>query len=96
MEENKIPTAGQFLILNNDSDFRLSKSGLYVSDMMIEFAKLHVTEALKQAFNNSKMKISENATNEYPDFVDNYDDGYVTIVISKDSILNAYPLDLIE
>ncbi len=27
------------------------------------------------------------------DVTDNYDDGYVTITVSKDSILNAYPLE---
>jgi hypothetical protein len=40
--ENKIPTAEEFLLLMKDEDFTLSKSGLKVSKMMIEFAKLHV------------------------------------------------------
>ena len=39
------------------------------------------------------MRVSENDTNEYPSFTNNYDDGYVTITVSKDSILNAYPLE---
>lgn len=56
----------------------------------------HVTAALKEAFLNSEMRVSENDTNEYPSFVSNYDDGYVTITVSKDSILNAYPLTLIK
>ena len=60
---------------------------------MIEFAKLHVEAALKEAFLSSEMRVSENDTNEYPSFVSNYDDGYVTITVSKDSILNAYPLE---
>ena len=63
---------------------------------MIKFAKLHVTEALKEAFNNSEMRVSENDTNEIPSFTDNYDDGYVTITVSKNSILNAYPLENIK
>jgi hypothetical protein len=46
---NKIFTAQEFLISQGDKDFRLSMSGLNVSDMMIEFAKLHVTQALKEA-----------------------------------------------
>ena len=65
-------------------------------EMMIEFAKLHVTEALKEAFNNSEMRVSENDTNEHPSFTNNYDDGYVTITVSKNSILYAYPLENIK
>lgn len=42
------------------------------------------------------MRVSENDTNEYPSFTDNYDDGYVTITVSKDSILKAYPLENIK
>ena len=75
-------------------------SGHYCSEevkkAMIEFAKLHVEAALKEAFNNSEMRVSENDTNEYPSFTDNYDDGYVTIKVSKDSILNAYTLNNIK
>lgn len=67
-----------------------------LSDFAIEFAKLHVEAALKEAFNNSEMRISENDTNEHPSFTDNYDDGYVTITISKNSILNSYPLENIK
>ena len=63
---------------------------------MIEFAKLHVEAALKEAYLNSEMRVSENDTNEFPSFTDNYDDGYVTITVSKDSILNAYPLNNIK
>ena len=47
---------------------------------MIEFAKMHVEEALKQA--------SENA--------ESYVIGGLTSDVDKDSILNAYPLDLIK
>jgi hypothetical protein len=43
----KIPTAEEFLIIKDDKDFRLSMSGLNVSEMMIEFAKLHV-EKIKE------------------------------------------------
>lgn len=50
------------------------------TDMMIEFAKMHVKEALKEA--------SEKAT------TDGYGDGYAGI--DEDSILNAYPLENIK
>lgn len=89
---SKIPTAKEFYrqttgCVMNHGDIKKA---------MIEFAKLHVEAALKEAFNNSEMRVSENDTNEYPSFVNNYDDGYVTITISKDSILNAYPLENIK
>jgi len=40
--KNNIPTAEEFLLLMKDENFTLSKSGLKVSKMMIEFAKLHI------------------------------------------------------
>ena len=63
---------------------------------MIEFAKYHVEKALEKAYLDSEMRVSKNDTNEYPSFTDNYDDGYVTITVSKDSILKAYPLENIK
>jgi hypothetical protein len=43
----QILTAEEFLIIKDDKDFRLSMSGLNVSEMMIEFAKLHA-EKIKE------------------------------------------------
>ena len=51
-----------------------------INNAMIEFAKMHVQEALKQA--------SENA--------ESYVIGGLTSEVDKDSILNAYSLDLIK
>jgi hypothetical protein len=79
VEEWRLPTAEEFLIKNEDSDFRLSKSELNVSDMMIEFAKLHV-EAQKEA-------ILENITI----VISNRE-----VIIDKNSIKNAYPLNNIK
>ncbi len=92
LNTNKIPTAEEFYkqttgCVMNHRDIKIA---------MIEFAKLHVEAALKEAYNNSEMRVSENDTNEIPSFTDNYDDGYVTITVSKDSILNAYPLKNIK
>lgn len=53
---------------------------MYALDAMIEFAKLHVQEALKEA--------SKKAEINYEDFSGKY--------IDKDSILNAYNLDDIK
>ena len=92
--DKEIPTARIFLqnlIEENNYD-----SNIDIEDAMIEFAKLHVEAALKEAYLNSEMRVSENDTNEFQSFTDNYDDGYVTITVSKDSILNAYPLNNIK
>ena len=86
-----IPTAEEFYDKKDINGLPMS-----FNEKMIEFAKLHVETALKEAFLNSEMRVSENDTNEYPSFVSNYDDGYVTITVSKDSILNAYPLTNIK
>jgi len=57
-----------------------------VQRAMVEFAKLHVDAALKVASKSAKI-IIENPGKE--------DDRYYRIV-SEDSILNAYPLTLIQ
>ena len=81
-------TAKEFLIANNDEDFRLSKSGMNVSEMMIEFAKFHVEAALKQA--SGKAMLSCNVY-DYVEETFSSDEWF-----DKSSILNAYPLDLIK
>jgi hypothetical protein len=43
----KLLTAEEFLIINDDKDFRLPMSGRYVSEMMVAFAKVHVAQALE-------------------------------------------------
>ena len=55
---------------------------------MIEFAKLHVEAALKEA--SSKVTCSE----EYQ--YDEYDNAILIAKINRDSILNSYPLDNIK
>mgnify|MGYP003416922325 FL=1 len=66
-----------------------SKGMIYkdIKDIMIEFAKLHVQEALRQA--------SEKAETDYE--LDNpYDANSAYYIVNKDSILNAYSLDTIK
>ena len=58
---------------------------------MIEFAKMHVQEALKQA--------SEKADADFTYLGDDLKEigaEYIEVYTIKDSILNAYPLDLIK
>jgi hypothetical protein len=73
----KIPTAEQFLKENNV----VGMTDL-LTPMMIEFAKLHVEAALKEASQNARLKELEI----------HLSDGSV----DKDSILNSYPLENIK
>ena len=92
-----IPTAKEFLIIKNDRDFRLSKSGEYISDLLIEFAKLHCIEQAEV--------ISENVEADFEPMgwlADHHlNDPFIAgedyeIPVSRQSILNAYPLNLIK
>ena len=59
-----------------------------VTDMLIEFAKMHVQEALKQA--------SEKADADFTYLGDDLKEigaEYIEVYTIKDSILNAYPLE---
>jgi hypothetical protein len=97
--ENTLPTAEEFtkILLTEIANCRgVRVQSAVVEKKFIEFAKLHVEAALQEAFLNSEMRVSENDTNEHPSFTDNYDDGYVTITVSKDSIINAYNFNNIK
>jgi hypothetical protein len=60
-----------------------------VEQAMVEFAKLHVTEALKAA--NEKVQTKEAWWQD-----NGSDDGFHYTIVDSDSILSAYPLDLIK
>jgi antirestriction protein len=77
MEENKIPTAEEFWIENN-------ANGVWHSNILVEFAKLHVKAALKAASENAVAK--ENPA----------DYGTGEILVDENSILNSYSLDNIK
>lgn len=64
-------------------------SDLAMYEAMRDFAKLHVTIALKAAANNAKFDIVFDTKGEEDYLLD--EDGDCN-VISKSSILNAYPL----
>ena len=71
-----IPTAEELL---KQHGFEWSYAEKPLHNVMIEFAKLHVKEALNQAAENAKAK-------EDPD-----DYGTGDIWVDRNSILNAYP-----
>ena len=89
VEEWRLPTAEEFLdngdfhSHTDDSNDKVFYQNL-VQEAMIEFAKLHVQEALKVA--------SENAE---PDYWKGDCQLCGSNTIDKDSILNAYPVDKI-
>ena len=59
-----------------------------VEEWMIEFAKMHVTEALKKASEKVTMKLRGD--------VQELDVNYDCMEVDKNSILNAYDLDDVE
>lgn len=88
-----IPTAKEFLSENFEGN-------AINPQILIEFAKLHVQAALKSAYKNSIMykDLGEGEDGKLccvleKTFYDNYDN---PILISADSILNAYPLENIK
>jgi hypothetical protein len=87
MKKNQIPTAKDFAI-NIDIYFDSEEEHLELSNKLIEFAKLHVTEALKAADENSKVTIV--------DYEYELEPPTPIWGVDSNSILNAYPLDLIK
>jgi hypothetical protein len=94
---DKIPTAEE--IFKRDSIFYQFEEGdpEYLIDKedfkiaMIEFAKLHVKEALKAASNNAYVEYIDLLTQEKFDYTDVITDDGVGADVNKQSILNAYP-----
>ena len=78
-----IPTAEEYLRSQSMNDRKLSE---VILNTMIEFAKMHVTEALKQAYEKADLDFI------YTEYGGNEPDA----VINKESILTAYPLQNIK
>ena len=78
-----IEESGNFpLNLTRDTHIGTAKN---IKKAMIEFAKLHVEVALKEASKNSKVNING--------FLQDYDE---SCCVDENSILNAYPLENIK
>jgi hypothetical protein len=77
-----IPTAEDFC----NEKLGFEEYGTDIPYFMIEFAKLHVEQALKEASEKAQIKY------EYSGNVGEYCDEFVDI----NSILNSYPLDKIQ
>lgn len=87
--ENGIPTAYSFALefFNRVVGENSDEINGYIKECMIEFAKLHVEAALKEA--SVKAEI-------YYDYEGNTGSEYNTEYVSKESILKSYPLDNIK
>ena len=92
-------TAEKFLIKKNYPLYN-EFGGLgmyYVKEAMIEFAKMHVEEALKQASEKAYAQgKGSTLTTKRSNFYYTYAGHIGKIEMNKESILNAYPLDLIK
>jgi len=78
--KNKIPTAEELFEKLNPQDGTLPK---WAKDFAIQFAKLHVKEALKEA-------------SEKADYITDGQEHIINVWIDKNSILNSYPLKNIK
>lgn len=93
-------TAYQFLYQESDKiDNSQKPLGLlrdeYVEEIMIEFAKYHVEQALKEASEKCLLKFS-NYKGDWESIETFSVNQYTDLSISKDSILNSYPLENIK
>ena len=86
LKDMKIPTAEEFLKKNIDYVLEIDAKN-DVEEAMIEFAKLHVEQALKEASEKAKIKYQYNR---------NIGSQYCDEYVDKDSILNSYSIDNIK
>ena len=72
------------------------KVGVTIEEVMIEFAKMHVQEALKQASEKAFVEYIDLNTDEIFDYTDVITDDDVGVNVNKDSILKSYSLENIK
>ena len=75
---------------------RVSKCYDMTLDAMIEFAKMHVEAALKEASEKAKVQMGENYSASNIELHPNSLVYGVTIKCNRDSILNSYPTENIK
>jgi hypothetical protein len=93
-----LPTAEEFLEFKTPRGIGNDYPDYW--EAMIEFAKLHVEQALKAANQNVKLLVDNNEEYREPgegeDLLDYYECGSDTVYVSSASILNSYPLTNIK
>jgi hypothetical protein len=92
----KIPTAEEILSKKFSELKSYSLLHHLIKDCMIEFAKLHVEQALKEASESRCIKMHDKIW-----FAQSLEPGTkildrVNITVDKDSILNSYPIENIK
>ena len=99
MENNKIPTAEEFL-KNKKYPPYTENGGLgthYVKDAMIHFARLHVKAALQKASEKAEANFEPMGWLAEQHLSENFKEGEdYEIGISRESILQSYPENLIK
>lgn len=89
--ENLVPSAEEhlrkFSLEEYDEGGYLGLNEREIKNMLIEFAKMHVEQALEMA---AIKATTEDIGNPGPDGWDEY------IIVDQDSVRNAYPLDNIK
>ena len=68
----------------------------YVKEAMIEFAKMHVKEALRLASEKAFVEYIDLTTDEIFDYTDVITDDDVEAKLNKYTIKNAYPIENIK
>jgi hypothetical protein len=90
----EIPTAASFhqnYIEENYPDSRID-----IEEMMIEFAKMHVEAALKEASEKAKASLGKDWIRKEETIHPGQLVDAIIIKVDKDSILNSYPLSNIK
>jgi hypothetical protein len=92
---SKIPTAVEFLSTENLRK-HFNTDNPFITDMLIEFAKLHVTAALSAASESVLITsdFREPAREQFSPSGEHYSNDVYRI--DEDSILSAYPLENIK
>lgn len=101
MKENEIPTAEQFL---NNYWFKAeihigNRDYATMEEYAIDFAKLHVKQALESAAEKCSLEQVKSISREEESNYNQYcfsDEINMYTVVNKDSILSAYPEELIK
>jgi len=89
----KIPTAEEFL---NQQQETVSHFEFDIRDVMIKFAKLHVTAALKATSNNVEVTTGGDGSSSFSINGEPLFSVNGSPLFSTTSIINSYPLENIE
>jgi hypothetical protein len=88
----KVPTALEVFTKWGNKPYHFK-----ITDVMIDFAQMHVKAALEEAYVHAKLKvINTEESKDKKGLLEAYECGSDVVVLDMDSILNAYPIDEIK